>query len=163
QAPDAALPSAPRRGPGAKLDILVLGGTGFIGPYIVRYAASRGHRVTIFTRGKHDADLPASVTRLIGDRDGQPGAVQGKKWDAATNPDWVRQSTELLAHSVDQYLFTSSTGVYYPYLQRGLDESVAPHLDLADPKDGSESYGVSKAKCEKQTRDVFGDRAIVVR
>src|SRR4029079_17904272 len=46
---------------GGKLSVLVLGGTGFIGPHLVRHAIGRGHRVTIFTRGRRDADLPAEV------------------------------------------------------------------------------------------------------
>ena len=152
----------------AKLRILVLGGTGFIGPHLVRHAVSRGHEVTIFTRGRRQAELPSEVIRLIGDRNGQLGALEGKQWDAviddsATNPDWVKLSTELLKDAVSQYLFTSSTGVYYPYLRRGLDESVAPRIDADDPNDGSASYGTRKARCERQTQQVFGDRAIVVR
>ena len=152
----------------APIDLLVLGGTGFIGPYLVRYAVARGHRVTIFTRGRRQADLPNEVVRLIGDRNGQLGALIGKRWDAvvddsATNPEWVRQSAQLLKDSTRQYLFTSSTGVYYPYRKRVLDESVAPHLEVADPKDGSETYGVAKARCEHEVQEAFGGRAIVVR
>ena len=161
----AALRVPARRAP---LDILILGGTGFIGPHIVRHAVSRGHRVTIFTRGRRQADLPESVTRLTGDRNGQLGALEGKQWDAviddsATNPDWVHQSAQLLANAVGQYLFTSSTGVYYPYLKRGIDESTPVRTEVTDPKDGSETYGVAKARCERETQKAFGDRAIVVR
>jgi 2'-hydroxyisoflavone reductase len=157
--------TSPRTAP---LDLLVLGGTGFIGPHLVRLAVARGHRVTIFTRGRRDAELPAEVVRLTGDRNGQLGALEGKRWDAviddsATNPEWVRQSAELLRDAVGRYLFTSSTGVYYPYLRRGLDESVAPHLEIADPKDGSETYGVSKARCERIVLDTFGERGVVSR
>src|SRR3954470_12578760 len=152
----------------APIDLLILGGTGFIGPHLVRHAVARGHRVTIFTRGRRQADLPNEVTRLVGDRNGQLGALIGKRWDAviddsATNPEWVRQSAQLLKDSAGRYLFTSSTGVYYPYLTRGLDESVAPHLDIKDPKDFSETYGVSKARCEHEVQEAFGDRALVVR
>jgi 2'-hydroxyisoflavone reductase len=155
----------PARSP---IDLLVLGGTGFIGPHLVRHAVARGHRVTIFTRGRHQADLPNEVTRLVGDRNGQLGALVGKRWDAviddsATNPAFVRQSAQLLKDATHRYLFTSSTGVYYPYFKRGLDESVAPHRDVADPKDGSETYGVAKARCEREVQEAFGDRAIVVR
>jgi 2'-hydroxyisoflavone reductase len=53
--------------------------------------------------------------------------------------------------------------VYYPYLTKGVDESVMPRLEVVDPKDGSETYGVAKAQSERQTQRVFGDRAIVVR
>jgi 2'-hydroxyisoflavone reductase len=148
--------------------MLVLGGTGFIGPHLVRHAVSRGHDVTIFTRGRRQADLPPGVTRLIGDRNGQLEALAGGTWDAviddsATNPEWVRQSTAMLRPAVRRYLFTSSTGVYYPYLTRGVDESVAPHLDVADPNDGSETYGVNKARCERLVLDTFGEQGTVVR
>ena len=152
----------------APLDLLILGGTGFIGPHLVRHAVSRGHKVTIFTRGRRNPDLPEGITRLTGDRNGQLQALEGKKWDAvvddsATNPEFVRQSAALLKDAVGRYLFTSSTGVYYPYLKRGLDETNAPHLDLKDEKDGSETYGVNKATCEKIVADTFGDRGLVVR
>ncbi|HVZ47172.1 MAG TPA: NAD-dependent epimerase/dehydratase family protein [Gemmatimonadaceae bacterium] len=150
------------------LRILVLGGTGFVGPHLVRYAVARGHRVTIFTRGRHDADLPDAVERLTGDRNGHLESLAGRSWDAAiddsaTNPDWVRQSASLLQAAVGRYLFTSSTGVYYPYRTRGLDESVAPHLDLHDAKDPSETFGVAKAQCERVVTATFGDRGTVVR
>jgi len=152
----------------APLAILVLGGTGFIGPHLVRHAVARGHRVTIFTRGRHDAELPSSVVRLQGDRNGQLDTLKGKTWDAvvddsATNPDWVRQSTELLKGAAGAYLFTSSTGVYYPYLKRGVDESAPILYEAADPKDLSLTFGVSKAKCERLVQATFGDRGIVVR
>ena len=157
------------RGPAASsLNVLVLGGTGFIGPHLVRHAVSRGHRVTIFTRGRHQADLPVGVARLIGDRNGQLGALEGKRWDAvvddsATNPDWVRQSAQLLKDAAGRYLFTSSTGVYYPYLKRGIDESTVPHVDLVNPKDPSEQFGVAKARCEREVQQAFGNRGLIVR
>lgn len=152
----------------AALDMLVLGGTGFIGPHLVRYAVGRGHRVTIFTRGRHQADLPSQVTRLTGDRNGQLSALEGKRWDvvvddSATNPDWVRQSAQLLKNAAGRYLYTSSTGVYYPYLHRGIDESVIPRAELTDPRDESEKFGVAKARCEREVQQAFGDRALIVR
>jgi 2'-hydroxyisoflavone reductase len=124
------------------MNILILGGTGYIGPHLVRLAVSRGHKVTTFTRGRRKPELPPGVIQLIGDRNGQLQALEGKTWDAviddsATNPEWVRLSTELLKGKVPEYLFTSSTGVYYPYLKRGLDETTMPHTTLVDPKDGS--------------------------
>src|SRR5688572_9409603 len=152
----------------APMRILILGGTGFIGPHLVKHAVARGHTVSIFTRGRRDASmLPAEVERLVGDRNGQLGALEGKKWDAvfddsATNPDWVRQSTALLKGNVGQYLFTSSTGVYYPYLKKGLDESTPPLLE-GDQKDGSAAYGTAKAQGEKIVLDTFGQGGIVIR
>jgi len=160
--------ATPLLGARAPLRLLILGGTGFIGPHLVRHAMSRGHQVTIFTRGRRQADLPEGVTHLIGDRNGQLGALEGKRWDAviddsATNPDWVKQSTQLLKDAAQQYLFTSSTGVYYPYLRRGMDESSPVRAEAQDPKDLSESYGVKKVQCERATQAAFGDGAIIVR
>ncbi len=151
----------------APLRLLILGGTGFIGPHLVRLAVSHGHTVTIFTRGRRDGDLPAGVERLTGDRNGQLEALEGRTWDAviddsATNPAWVKLSTALLEKS-GQYLFTSSTGVYYPYLARGLREADAVHTDLHDAKDGSEVFGTNKAQCEAIVQQTFGALGIVVR
>jgi 2'-hydroxyisoflavone reductase len=161
-------PRPPEPTPPRPLELLVLGGTGFIGPHLVRQAVARGHRVTIFTRGRRDADLPAGVVRLLGDRDGKLDALAGKRFDAVfdnntSKPDYVRQSTELLRDAAGRYMFTSSTGVYYPYLQRGVDESTPVRLEVTDPNDGSETYGVAKANCEKLVLDAFGERGVVVR
>lgn len=152
----------------APLDLLILGGTGFIGPHLVRHAVARGHRVTIFTRGRRQPELPASIERLVGDRNGQLQALAGKRWDVVIDDsgnvaDWVRQSTALLKDAVGRYLFTSSTGVYYPYLKRGLAESDAVHYDQRDPKDGEEAFGVMKAQGERYVLDAFGERGLVVR
>src|SRR5438046_10678880 len=88
------------------LRILILGGTGFTGPYQVRYALSRGHKVTTFNRGKtHPGELPSEVEQLIGDRNGKLEALQGGKWDVAidnptTLPAWVRDAAETLKANV---------------------------------------------------------------
>jgi 2'-hydroxyisoflavone reductase len=148
--------------------MLVLGGTGFIGPHLVRHAVGRGHRVTIFTRGRRDADLPAEVVRLKGDRNGDLKSLEGKDWDvvvddSATNPEWVRLSTRLLKGHAGRYLFTSSTGVYYPYKTRGIDETGPVLLEAIDPKDESARFGVAKANCERVVQAAFGADAFVVR
>lgn len=151
----------------APLKLLILGGTGFIGPHLVRLAIAHGHSVSIFTRGRRDGDLPNGVERLVGDRNGQLDALKGRTWDAviddsATNPNWVRLTTELLKDS-GRYLFTSSTGVYYPYLKSGLTEADAVHTTLADAKDGSEVFGTNKAQCEALVQSAFGAKGVVVR
>src|SRR3954469_12208261 len=64
--------------------ILILGGTGFTGPFQVQYALSRGHKVTVFNCGKtHPGELPKEVEQLIGDRNGQLDALKNRKWDVA--------------------------------------------------------------------------------
>ena len=48
--------------------ILVIGGSGFIGPYVVRGLASQGQQVAVFHRGQSKAVLPAGVESIKGDR-----------------------------------------------------------------------------------------------
>lgn len=151
------------------MDILILGGTGYIGPYQVREAVARGHRVTVFNRGQHQADLPPSVIYLRGDRSLENlnlDALRGKKWDAAidnsqTDPRWVTKTAELLKDSVNYYMYISSTGVYAPYSAPGFTEDVQP--PLVDPDGTTNSYGVRKALSEIENTKVFGKRAINVR
>lgn len=156
----------------APMNILIFGGTGFIGPHLVREAIARGHKVSIFSRGRRDGGLPSSVERLVGDRlindtipQGNLKALEGRRFDAviddpATDPRWVRQSATLLKDS-GSYMFVSSTGVFYPYLTSNNDEN-APVLLM--PTDGSPpQYGNQKAQCEAIVKEIFGDRGTVVR
>lgn len=157
----------PSRAP-APMRILILGGTGYIGPHLVKHALARGHHVTTFTRGRRPTELPAEVEKLVGDRNGQLSALEGKKWDAvvddsATSPAWVQQSTALLKDNVGRYLFTSSTGAYYPYLTPKADENVPVHYEQVNASDDDEAYGVQKAQCEREVMRVFGNRGVVVR
>jgi uncharacterized protein YbjT (DUF2867 family) len=83
---------APRR-------ILILGGTGFIGPYQVQYALDRGHTVTLFNRGRTNPGLFPGVERLQGDRATDLKSLEGRDWDvvidnSATDPTWVERLGE---------------------------------------------------------------------
>ncbi len=156
------------------LNILVLGGTSFLGPHLIRYALDRGHSVTTFTRGQ---TLPAiyksmyrHVEQLTGDRAGDHSALEGRRWDvvmdnSGMNVDWVRTSADLLSDS-GVYVFTSSTGVYLPYYGTDLREDREVLLEDPPevPEDRRPSYGVMKSISENIIRDVFGpERAIIVR
>src|SRR5216683_1591733 len=100
------------------LRILILGGTGFTGPYQVRYALSRGHKVTTFNRGKtHPGELPAEVEQLVGDRNGNLDALKNRRWDVVIDnptmlPAWVRDVAQVLKGNVDRYIFISTISVY---------------------------------------------------
>src|ERR1044072_4961288 len=110
-----------------RLRILILGGTGFTGPHQVRYALSRGHKVTVFNRGKtHPGELPKEVEQLIGDRNGQLDALKGRKWDVVidnptTLPVWVRDAAQILKGNVDRYVFISTISVYSDTSKAGMD------------------------------------------
>lgn len=164
------------RDPGAAsppraLRILILGGTSFLGPHQIRHALERGHSVSIFNRGRTQPrmfpELFAGVEHLTGDRGGDLELLRGRTWDAVIdnsgqNVQWARASAEALADTVGQYLFVSSTGVFYPYLTVGITEDVEPLLVDSPPRDPP-SYGVMKAVSEREVQSVFGDRAIIVR
>src|SRR3954466_14442056 len=101
------------------LRILILGGTGFTGPFQVKYALARGHKVTVFNRGKtHPGELPEGVEQLIGDRNtGDLKALKGRKWDVVIDnptslPKWVHDAAEVLKGNVDRYVFISTISVY---------------------------------------------------
>ena len=160
------------------LRILILGGTGFTGPYQVRYALSRGHKVTTFNRGKtHPGELPKEVEQLIGDRNGQLDALRDRQWDVAidnptTLPAWVRDAAQSLKGNVQRYVFISTISVYADTGQ-GVDET-APlaKYDGPDPyketieavkASGYKTYGPLKALSEKEAEKWFPGKTLVIR
>lgn len=165
----------PGAGPPRALSILILGGTSFLGPHQIAYALDRGHSISTFTRGRTQPtihpELFHRVESLVGDREGDLSALEGRSWDAVIDNsggrvEWTRASAELLRGSVGLYLYTSSTGVYYPYLGDDLQETdvVELRVPAGEEENGSYTYGVMKANSERVAREAFGDdRTIVVR
>jgi 2'-hydroxyisoflavone reductase len=161
------------------LNILILGGTGFTGPYQVRYALSRGHKVTTFNRGKtHPGELPAEVEQLMGDRNGQLDALKGRKWDVAidnptTLPAWVRDAAQILKGNVDLYVFISTISVYADTSKPGVDESgVVAKYDGPDAfketieamrASGYKTYGPLKALSESEAKKWFPSQTLIIR
>jgi 2'-hydroxyisoflavone reductase len=150
--------------------ILILGGTGFIGPYMVRYARDRGHRVTMFNRGQTRPDLFPNVENLIGDRVDDLSALEGREWDvvidnSATNPDWVRRSAQLLKDSVGQYVFTSTRSVYSDLsnVPMDVDGPVFTPETTEVPEGRPLPYGLAKALAEKEAHAAFPGRTIILR
>jgi 2'-hydroxyisoflavone reductase len=155
--------------PGRKLKLLILGGTGFLGPALVEVAKARGHVLTLFNRGKTNPQLFPDVEKLRGDRDGKLDALKGRSWDAVIDdsgyvPRIVRMSAELLAPRVKRYLFVSSISVYKDDIPRGSDETAAVQT-IADEKneDVPANYGALKALSEKAAEAALPGRTIVVR
>ena len=98
---DAEQPMPETRGAGstgespAPLRILILGGTGFIGPHQVEYARSRGHTLTLFNRGRTNTGLFPNVERLVGDRNGDVTALEGREWDVVLDNSGSRNRSRL--------------------------------------------------------------------
>jgi 2'-hydroxyisoflavone reductase len=158
--------------------ILILGGTGFIGPHQVRYALSRGHQVTLFNRGRQPHEWPGAVEELLGDRNtGDLKALEGREWDVCidnptTLPFWVRDAGRILHGKIKQYLFISTISVYADDLKPA-DESapVASYTGkdaMAETMESlraaqGELYGPLKALSEKQAEQQFPGKATIIR
>lgn len=152
------------------MKLLILGGTRFVGRHLVEAALARGHSVTLFNRGVSNPDLFPTVERLVGDRDGDLSALEGRRWDAVVDtcgyvPRIVRASAALLAGAVEHYTFISSISVYPDTTVYGIDEN-APVAALDDPTteevNGS-TYGALKALCEQAAEDAMPGRVLNVR
>jgi 2'-hydroxyisoflavone reductase len=155
--------------PPARKSILVLGGTGFLGPHVVTSALARGHTVTLFNRGKTHPGLFPGVEKLRGDRDGKLEALAGRTWDAVVDPSGyvpriVKQSAELLAPSVGHYVFISTISVYARNDVVGADESLAV-ATIADPtnEDVKTNYGALKALSERAAEAAMPGRVANLR
>jgi 2'-hydroxyisoflavone reductase len=174
----AALPASAKkaRKPGDPLKILVLGGTGFLGPHFVEAARAKGHKLTLFNRGKTNptrfsGEEFKDIEQLHGDRKTDMKALEGRrKWDAVLDtsayiPADVTRSATLLAKRVDQYVLVSTISVYAKMDTPNQDES-APLATLADPnvtEVTGDTYGGLKALCEKAAEQAMPGRVTVVR
>jgi len=168
--------AAPAGKAAKKLKILILGGTGFIGPHQVRYAIERGHEVTIFNRGRQPQEWPGHVEELLGDRNGDLKSLEGRTWDVCidnptTLPVWVRDAGRVLAGKVGQYVFISTISVYENN-DKPADESdrlIAytgkdPLAETPDTFRGHlELYGPLKAASEAEAKKQFGENVTIIR
>ena len=170
-----ALPALADIEPPKPMRLLILGGTGFIGPYQVRYALSRGHHVTIFNRGRQQEDWPGPVEELLGDRNSDLKALEGRDWEVCidnptTLPVWVRDAARVLKGHVGQYIFISTISAYAandkpadeaaPLAAYKGNDPMAETVESlkADPK----LYGPLKAQSEIEARAQYGDSATTI-
>ena len=152
------------------MDLLVLGGTRLVGRHLVTVALGRGHRITLFNRGKSDPVLFPDVETLRGDRHGDLSTLRGRRWDAVVDtcgyvPRVVRASAELLADAVDRYVFVSSISVYQDPLPPGADESAPLAILEGESVEEitGETYGALKALCEQAAEKAMPGRVVNVR
>lgn len=160
------------------LNILILGGTGFTGPHQVRYALSRGHKVTLFNRGRRPKEWPAGVEELTGDRDKNDYAsLKGKKFDVCIDnptsvPHWIRDAADVLRGNVDHFIFISTLSVYAANDKVGEDENGprakyegkdAMAETTAELRKNMALYGPLKALSEDETFKQFPGKATVIR
>jgi 2'-hydroxyisoflavone reductase len=153
------------------MDVLMLGGTSFIGRQVVEDLLARGHTPTLFNRGRTGSDLFPGVPRLVGDRSTDDyAALRAGRWDAVVDtsgfvPRHVTRAAEALGDHAGRYLFVSTGQVYdHRAATDSIDESSARLAPFrASEEIDDETYGPLKVACEDDLLARFGDRSTVVR
>jgi 2'-hydroxyisoflavone reductase len=138
------------------MDILIIGGTRFLGRHLAETALARGHGLTLFHRGQTGADLFPAARHILGDRQGDLSGLADGRWDAVIDtcgyrPADVRAACRALEGRVGHYSFISSISVYADGLPAPIDEE-APVRRLADADSADlngETYGALKTACEE--------------
>lgn len=162
------------------MKLLILGGTQFIGRHLTEAALTAGHEVTLFNRNRRGAAF--EVETLTGDRHGDVSALGGRAWDAvidvsAYTPGAARRTAELLRSAVSHYTFISTVSVYrdfsQPRMNEGAPVGTVTDEEVADAETMSRSeatgasygrlYGPLKARCEEVVKEIFPERALIVR
>jgi 2'-hydroxyisoflavone reductase len=162
-----AVPASPKA---KSQKVLILGGTGFIGPHFIDSLTAGGHKITLFNRGKRDPEVKPGIEQLLGDRNGQIDTLRGRDWDVVIDnsgytPSQVRATAELLKDHVRRYIFISSIAVYADFAKAGVDEDYKLMV-LKDPTTeevNGETYGGLKVLCEKVVETTFGKRGTIIR
>jgi 2'-hydroxyisoflavone reductase len=152
----------------AALDVLVLGGTSWLGGAVARSVLEAGHRVTCLARGEAGT-VPPGATWVRADRSaaGAYDQVAGRAWDGVVDVSWqpafVRSALEALAPTARHWVYVSSTSAYVREDLPGTDETAEVHRPFAEdgPVD-RETYGPAKVACELLCRDALGDEHVLV-
>ena len=152
--------------------ILILGGTGFIGPALVGAARARGYEVTLFNRGQENPGMFPEVERLRGDRRSDLSALLGRRWDIVVDtskdvPRVIEASGGLLRDAVERYVFISTISVYAsPVPLDGPDET-APLAQLSANTVPDETtpvtYGAVKTLGEQTLERLMPGRVLAIR
>ncbi|MCC6166565.1 MAG: epimerase [Caldilineaceae bacterium] len=152
------------------MDILILGGTVFLGRHLVETAQGQGHRLTLFNRGRSNPGLFPNVEQIHGDRAADLDRLSNRHWDAVIDtsgylPAQVRASAGALARRTGLYVFVSTISVYADFTQPHMDEN-ASLARLDNPEDTAldpETYGALKTHCEDAVLAALSDRGLIIR
>ena len=161
------------------MELLVIGGTRFVGRHLVEAALARGHEVTLFNRGTH-APVAREVETIAGDRYTDLAKLRGRRWDVVIDacgymPRAVTAAAEVLRDAVERYVFISSQSAYADVSVTGVDETAplatltseqlerANQIDTTGNPSYGELYGGLKALCEQAAEQAMPNRVLIVR
>jgi 2'-hydroxyisoflavone reductase len=150
------------------VNVLVLGGTGWLGREVAAQAVVRGHKVTCLARGQ-SGEPPGGATLVTGDRS-RPDAYAGlptQTWDlvvdVTSQPGYVRSAVRALADRARRWVYVSSLSVYKDNSEPDADESAEVLPALAADETTVEQYGEGKVACENALREAMADRLLIAR
>lgn len=151
------------------MNILIIGGTHFLGRHCVQSALRNGHNVTLFHRGKTNPDIFPELEHIHGDRRSNTEPLAQQKWDAVIDtcgyiPADVDAIAEKLVGNVGTYMFVSSVSVYKDNAIPNIDETY-PVAEIPEGTDISqfsiELYGALKAACENKAIERYGADSVI--
>jgi 2'-hydroxyisoflavone reductase len=152
------------------MNILIIGGTRFLGRHLVDSALVNGHNVTLFNRGKTNPEIFPQLETILGDRETDLEVLAGRRFDVLIDtcgyfPRIVGLSAQELQNAVDTYVFISSISAYADFSTVGITEDypVATIEDETVEEITGETYGALKALCEKAVEEAFSSRALIIR
>lgn len=156
------------------MDVLILGGTAWLGNELSRQALDRGHNVTCVARGE-SGQVAEGATLVSADRlvEGAYDDVPERQWDAVIEVSWqpgmVRGALEALGDRAHHWTYVSSGSIYATRRELAADEGAEllrpiddDEID-PDPQADPDQYGRAKAACEQLSAGVVGERLLVAR
>ena len=146
------------------MEVLILGGTRFLGRAVKDACLARGDRVTLFHRGLSSEPVK-DVENVIGDRDVDLSAIAHRKWDLVVDPSGYEVSAVRRSARLDaaRYVFVSSISVYADPANMAEGAPVQTTEDAEHARLTLENYGALKAACEAALAETHADRLLVVR
>lgn len=149
------------------MNILIIGGTSFIGRHLVEAAHRNGHDITLFNRGLSNPTAFPELRHITGDRMKDADKLAGQKWDAVIDTCAYAPADlkPVLEHiDTDFYVFVSTVSVYNDYKNGPPTENSAVWDSKTVTEESTgQSYGALKVQAEKTVLDALGNRVLIVR